>query len=495
MTSAPPARWTLVAGPHYRAPDLSAIDGIEIEPHELALLRTTYHDTADLRILRWGGELRHDTAHGWTVILGSGDGGALHVTREHSLDGSATVPREALDLLTAFTRRAPVRPVLHTRTERRETDIVAGGSLVGRVRDDLVTVMHGRRIATRFREIDVSAAGDALQRDSPLAAVVAALRAAGAAPAARVGTAVRAMGAGAAAPPDVSVPPATRHVTAAEAIRRAVAQSVTRLILHDAAVREGTDPEGVHQARVATRRLRSDLRTFSPLLDEAWVARLRDELHEVGDLLGAVRDADVLLGRMQEMARTLPGSDGEAAAPLLSGLEQTRESARSRLLEAMRGDAYARLLDDLVAAAADPPSLPEASGDASVMLPPLARGPWRKLRKRVESLPQDPPDADLHQIRILAKRARYAAEAVAPVARPAVAEFAEAVAAIQEVLGNHHDAVVAEQWLRETGAANRADPLVLGELIGLERAAAAAARAAWPQTWRAARRAHPRSWT
>ena len=509
MTAAPPPsgapakskiswggpRWTLVAGPHYRAPDLSVIDGIEIEAHDVELLRTTYHDTADLRILRWGGELRHEPGRGWTVILGSGDSGALHVTRVHTLDGSAAVPRQALDLLTGFTRRAPVRPVLHTRTERRETSITAGGVPLGSLRDDLVTVMHGRRIATRFRELEVSGVDGVPERGTALVTVVAALRAAGAAPAPRAGTAVRAMGAPAAAPPDVAVPPASRHVTAIEAIRRAIAQSVSRLVLHDAAVREGSDPEGVHQARVATRRLRSDLRTFAPLLDAERVARMRDELHAVGDVLGEVRDADVLLGRMQGLSRTLPGGDVDKASPLLAALVEVRESARSRLLEVMRGEGYSRLLDDLVSAAADPPALPEASGDAAAMLPPLARGPWRKLRRRVETLPPDPPDSDLHEVRILAKRARYAAEAVAPVSRSAVGDFAEALAAIQEVLGDHHDAVVGEQWLRETGSARNADALVLGELIGLERAAAAAARARWPQAWKAARRAHPRSWT
>jgi CHAD domain-containing protein len=282
--------------------------------------------------------------------------------------------------------------------------------------------------------------------------------------------------------------------TAAEAVRRALALSVARLVLNDAAVRVGKDPEGVHQARVATRRLRSDLRTFRPLLDPEWVARLRHELHALGDLLGAVRDADVMLDRLRRASESLPADESTAAAGVLRELELTREQARTRLLEAMRRDAYHHLLDDLVAGASQPPTPPVASADAAALLPPLARGPWRKLRRGVRELPSEPNDTELHQVRILAKRARYAAEAVSAVARPSVAELAAAVAGVQEVLGEHHDAVVAEAWLREHGSAI-GDRFVLGELVGLERAAAEAGRRAWPQAWAAARRARPRQWT
>ncbi|MBV8196202.1 MAG: CHAD domain-containing protein [Candidatus Dormibacteraeota bacterium] len=496
IIEAPPSgeRWTLVAGPQFRAPDLSAVDGVITEPSELSLLRTTYHDTADLRILRWGGELRHDAGRGWTVLLGDGERGAQHVSQLLHFADSPLVPAEAIDLLTAFTRRAPIRPVLRTRTERSELRITGTDGIVhGRLRDDLITVMQGRRIATRFREIEVvdsSSNGGA----GSVAALVEALRGAGAAPSPASGTAIRAMGAVASAPPDVAVPQALAHSSGAAAIRRAIAQSVSRLILHDAAVREGIDPEGVHQARVATRRLRSDLRTFAPLLDAAWVSSLREELHGIADLLGAVRDGDVLLGRLRAACASLPESERESAASIIEALQGIRTQARERLLESMRDPAYVRLLDDLVAAANTPPTVPEASGDAAALLPPLARKPWRRLRRLVESLPEEPPDADLHQVRISAKRARYAAEAVAAVARPGVEEFAGAVAAVQDVLGDHHDAVVAEQWLRETGAATSTDPLVLGELIGLERATAADRRAAWRPAWRAARKAHPHTW-
>jgi len=296
------------------------------------------------------------------------------------------------------------------------------------------------------------------------------------------------------AAPDVAVPRVSRHDSAATAIRAAIAASVSRLILHDAAVRDGSGPEGVHQARVATRRLRSDLRTFLPLLDPAWTEHLRDQLRELAALLGAVRDADVLLGRLRAAAASLSAAEQPAAAGVLEPLHGERDRARLELLAWMRSPRYTALLDDLVVAANDPQTAPDAAGDAVILLPPLAAGPWRKLRRLVRQLGADPQDSELHQVRIRAKRARYAAEAVAPVARHSVAEFAEAVAGVQKVLGEHHDAVVAEAWLRGRDGEGT-DPIVFGELIGIQRAAAAAARAAWPKAWKAAQRAHPRSWT
>jgi CHAD domain-containing protein len=294
--------------------------------------------------------------------------------------------------------------------------------------------------------------------------------------------------------PRITVPELAQDPSAAQAIRRAVAASVHRLVRHDPVVRRGEDPEGVHQARVATRRLRSDLRTFSPLLDADWTGRLRDELRDLADLLGAVRDADVLLQRLRAAAATLPDSEGAAAEVLVADLAAVREADRARLLAAMDDPRYATLLADLAEAAAQPAVLDEASQPAAEVLPPLAAGPWRRLRRAVRQLGDDPPDAALHAVRILAKRARYAAEAVAPVAGQAATDFARAVARLQEVLGDHHDAVVAQGWLREAAARHPGEAFAAGTLAGLEQAEAQRCREAWPAAWAAASRKQLRGW-
>src|SRR5260370_2425936 len=77
----------------------------------------------------------------------------------------------------------------------------------------------------------------------------------------------------------------------------------------------------------------------------------------------------------------------------------------------------------------------DAQQRAEVVVPALARRDWKQLRKGVAALPDQPPDSELHRIRILAKRVRYAAEAAEPIARKIATRTAEDAAALQDVLG------------------------------------------------------------
>jgi CHAD domain-containing protein len=98
----------------------------------------------------------------------------------------------------------------------------------------------------------------------------------------------------------------------------------------------------------------------------------------------------------------------------------------------------------------------------------------------------------LHRVRILAKRARYAAEAVLPVFGKRARAFARAMAAVQDVLGEHQDAVVAGEWLRAHATGTGA--FVAGELVAIERRAGEDARDEWPRVWASARRKKLRRW-
>jgi CHAD domain-containing protein len=142
-----------------------------------------------------------------------------------------------------------------------------------------------------------------------------------------------------------------------------------------------------------------------------------------------------------------------------------------------------------------PPS-PDVDDPDDIELEKFARRPWKKLRRAVTELDDDPPDAALHQIRIRAKRARYAAEAVAPAVGRDAQRFAKRIADVQDLLGEHQDAVVAEEWLRaQLGpGVNGAMLFVAGELAAIERAASKASRARWPKVWRRARRRKYRDW-
>lgn len=487
----------LAAAPSFRMPSLDGLaNGVTSSPREPERLSTTYLDTDDLRLARWGVSLRHRVGEGWTVKLPPQGDGALLVRSELTFAGNGRRPPiEAVDLVQAFIRTAELRPRTSLKTIRRRVELHdAEGHLLADVVDDEVSVLEGRRIAARFRELEVEI-GD----DTPpglLDAVVAVFRQAGAGAPDPTPKYIRALGPLASQPPEVSLPELASGATAGDVVRRAIAASVIRLIQHDPVVRLGADPEGVHQARVATRRLRSDLRTFRSLVDPAWAAALRDELGWLAGILGAVRDGDVLLERMRRRATELPEPNSRGAARVLASLEGVRGEAHAQLLATLRGERYLTLLDRLVAAANAPSLLLEADLPAPALLPGLVRKPWRSLVKRAKGLGELPTDEELHDVRIRTKRVRYAAEAVAPLLGRQARAFAGAAAALQEVLGDLNDTVVAERWLRDWARRSRSNQAVFaaGELAGLERAAAQQCRTRWRKAWKELSSPRLRSW-
>ena len=156
---------------------------------------------------------------------------------------------------------------------------------------DTVSVLDGRRVRERFVELEVEALAGGADALPELERV---LIQAGAAPGDGRSKVFRALGY---FPSTPSAPP--RWAPASEHVRATIALHVGELIAHDPATRLGADPEELHQARVATRRLRAVLRAVRPLLDPDWTESLRAELAWVGDALGPVRDLDVLLERLR----------------------------------------------------------------------------------------------------------------------------------------------------------------------------------------------------
>jgi CHAD domain-containing protein len=472
-------------------------DGIVPRAHEPEGLRTLYLDTDELALTRWGLSLRHRQGEGWTLKLPSDEKGSeLLVRTELTFEGSSRrAPAEATDLVRAYVRTAALEPQVRLRTQRRRLDLHGPNDLVVlRLFDDEVTVLDGRRVAARFRELEVEATETT--PDGLLDSIVDRLRSEGAGEPDPTPKVVRALGARAQEPPEVEVAELGSNPRAGDVIQRAIAASVTRLIRHDVVVRLDTDPEGVHQARVATRRLRSDLRTFAPLLSEEWARRLRDELGWLADALGRVRDGDVMLERMRTRAASLPKASAGGAKRVLAALERERNVAFDELQEVIRSDRYVNLLDALVAAAREPALAGEADVPAKEVLPELVVRPWKSLKKSVKSIGDAPADDELHAVRIRTKRCRYAAEAVAPVLGKRARSFASDAAELQDVLGDFNDAVVAERRLREwsTRARSREATFAAGELAGLERAAANEARASWRKAWKQLASHKPQAW-
>jgi CHAD domain-containing protein len=490
----------LGAGPAFHLPDLNGVvEGVTASPPEAARLETVYFDTTDLRLARWGVSLRHRAGEGWTLKLPpirasvDGPGSPLLERDELTFQGGAKKPPAGAGaVIRAYVRRDELVPVARLSTIRRRVRLIDGaGSKLAEVVDDEVSVRDGRRVAARFREIEVEVAGD--DGAGIVGAVVARLRAAGAGAPDPTPKHIRALGPRAMEPPEVAPMVVAPDSPARDVIRSVIAQSVAALLYHDPLVRTSGDPEAVHQARVASRKLRSHLRTFGSLLDPEWSDPLRSELGWLALGLGEVRDKEVLLERLRERAKSLPANDLRLAVGLLHLLDIEIESLRKKLMTDLDSPRYVELLDRLVDAAHAPVTLPEADQPASAALPLLATGPWRRLRNAVGHLADAPADADLHRIRILAKRARYAAEAVAPVVGAGATAFARNAARLQTILGEHQDSVTAQAWLRGTRIGGRR-AFVAGELIAMEHLAAEDARKKWPKIWKSLDRKSLRDW-
>jgi CHAD domain-containing protein len=266
-----------------------------------------------------------------------------------------------------------------------------------------------------------------------------------------------------------------------ELVRAALVKSVTRLLLSDPMVRLGEDIEAVHQARVGVRRLRSTLKAFGPYLDAAWTDDLRAELKWLGAALGEQRDADVMEERLRDRIASV-SRNPQWGGEIVRALDARRVRAKKALDLTLAQPRYVSLLERLIEAArepvlslgTDPTGRPLAQ---AIMVPPAG-----KIRIAVGRLGDDPPDEALHRVRINAKGLRYAAEAVKPVSDRQVERVERAARAVQDVLGEHQDAVVAGTWLHKR-APRAANPAPWARLERAEIAAAVASREEWPTAW------------
>ena len=454
-------------------------------------LDATYYDTPDLRLARSGITVRHrggESGPAWTVKLPEDGSGSDLVRREIRFDGpSGRVPSPAADLVLASTRTRSLQPVARLTTVRRPIEIRDGtGQLLAEVVDDTVSVSHDRGHVGRFREVEVELHINGAKGRRVLDAAVTRLVGAGCDAESPMPKLVRALGEEATRPADVVVPPLPDDATIIDLVRHSIARSVALIIRHDPGARLGDDEEEVHKLRVATRRLRSDLHSFGPLLDKASVKPIRAELSWLGGVVGSVRDTDVLRIRLVSLLDAVAERDARGEERLMGLLGQESASARDAMMTAMRDARYLRLLDVLVALATVPPLVGPSSlshRKSHKLALKIVEKPWRRVVEAVRALGDDPSDAKLHAVRILAKRSRYAAEAAAPLLGPTAVRFAAAVADVQTVLGDHQDTVLAEEWLLRAAVVAPELEEVVRRLIAVEQSQRRTLRAQWPAVW------------
>lgn len=235
----------------------------------------------------------------------------------------------------------------------------------------------------------------------------------------------------------------------AEASRRVVGAALRQLHANEEGVLASTDPEFVHQARIALRRMRAALRMFRAGIGAQRAALWRRRLRQTARELGVARDWDVFA--TQTLPPVLAGfGDVDFARGLRERVAAMRAASRAQARKALRRRAYARTLIEITRWLAQPP--PRQEGDAETLRDFAAR----LLRKRHKRVTRDEPrlealtPAERHALRIACKRLRYGTDALASLfPRARVDAYLATLSGLQDALGEANDAQTALDLMAE----------------------------------------------
>ncbi|HBR48777.1 MAG TPA: hypothetical protein DEA71_01720 [Nitrospira sp.] len=430
ISSHPEREIKLTIGADFRLPQLPGT------PLPRRLLTSTYYDTVAHDLARAGITLRYRVERGkqsWQLKIPLGED-----RQEVEVVGAQNDPPATLrDLLVIHLTHRKLVPVVTLRVWRSGVLVRRGRVPVAEIAIDHVTAVQHGTIIGHFRELEIEQRqGD----EASLRSLERQMCDTGASDHDGRPKFYRALSL---APPSLPAQPEP-EAPVIEHLKHALAEHVWWLMAHDPGTRLGTQIESLHQMRVATRRLRAVLRTARPILLPAWVMLLQQELTWLSKLLGPARDLDVQIAYFTDESGRLSQRDRPLLAQFLAHLRTQRVAVQQVVLSELTSARYLELIRRLQQAA-QAPSVVESPID----IRRLAEGEFRKLRKAVRRLRPSPSDVALHKIRIKTKRARYAAElARSSVGKPAI-RFMKAARAVQDLLGQHQDAIQAERYLRQ----------------------------------------------
>ncbi len=422
-----------------------------VEKSPTQSLDATYFDTPTQDLARNKITLRRRTGGpdaGWHLKLQAGPDARTEIRAPLTASGTPgrdTVPSELRDVVLAIVRDRPLEPVARITTQR-ETRVLYGveGTALAEFCNDHVTAWatgasdgaDAQPAEQEWREWELELAETNGAADTELLSRLSnRLLDAGAAPAGHASKLARVLGT-TTQPNGAELP--------ADPVHRAVGEQVNELLLWDRAVRADAD-DAVHQMRVTIRKIRSllaDSQDSPGSSDRTWIL---DELGELGNVLGAARDAEVLAQRYQLALDGLAPElvRGRVRERLVEGARRRYQTGLRRSLIAMRSERYFRLLDALDALVAEIPAAVPGEEQAPVTIDAA----YKKVRKaakaaaQVESGAEHERDLALHRIRKRAKRLRYTAAATG------ASNVSEQAKVIQTLLGDHQDSVVSREHL------------------------------------------------
>ncbi|MFZ4539096.1 CHAD domain-containing protein [Propionivibrio sp.] len=262
-----------------------------------------------------------------------------------------------------------------------------------------------------------------------------------------------------------------KDMSPVDSFRSIALSCLTQLQRNEAGAIAGKNPEYVHQARVAIRRLRSAFKLFSPVLGVDFVEVYSPRWRELASGLGSARDWDVFLTEtLAPLEEAFPG-DADLAVLRAKG-EATKAKAQASAGIVLTQKDYSQLLLAFSAALfrVDPPTI-DAQGKASALK--LRKFAGRRLQKRAEMIEQlvnehGKMNAERrHELRIAFKKLRYALEFFAPILPcKRLSAYQLSLSTLQDLLGTLNDQVTASRLIKEMHPKGEPNPLTRGWIAG-----------------------------
>jgi CHAD domain-containing protein len=464
----PVERW-LAAFPRV-VPGGAAGTSVVVTVAAQAVKRTVdvYLDTEDWRIGRSGFVLRIRHQGDQAEVTLKDTTPAVAGLRRR-IEVSEPLPPEGLDALDpegpvgrrlrALAGDAPLMSLLEIRTRRRPHELRGAHDFLGEVDlDDTIIVVGDDQYPVRMRRVEVEVDSrwvdlliplvDQLRRDCGLQTAILSKFEAGLLAAGLHIPEVPDLG-----PTELSPNPSVGAVAYA-VLRRHLGS----MLAHEAGTRLGEDTEQLHDMRVATRRLRAALALFAGVLP-GHARQLRSELGWLADELGAVRDLDVQLGRLDSWRDELREVDAGALTDLARLLRREREVARESLLTSLDSPRYDRLVTEFSSMVRPGEwqgpgrQLKAARAPAAAVVPGLIVARHRSAMIAARRAARSGDPADFHRLRIRCKRLRYALEFVSEIYNGRTRGVVRRVVGLQDCLGLMQDAQVAATRLRSLATA------------------------------------------
>lgn len=232
----------------------------------------------------------------------------------------------------------------------------------------------------------------------------------------------------------------------AEAGRKVLLAELIAMLKHEAGSRTGEDIEDVHDMRVSIRRMRSTFRLLAPYYKVKDVRPFRSDLSRLGEVLGEVRDLDVMIDDLRAFQLTLDAEGQSDLQATIDELDERCVAAREDLNKTLDRKTYRRFLKTFGQFVTTPieDQLQGVIAPSQVrhLLPSLIYDRLAAVRAYDDSL-ADADDETLHALRIEFKRLRYTVSLFADVLGSTISEFVTELKTVQDTLGRINDAVTA----------------------------------------------------